>query len=273
MRGLIIGGDARFPELIRLLAKDGHEFFPMAIEKVLPVEGPPDYLRADTVILPLPAEREGWLNTPLSAGKYKFAELLAPLRPGTVVFAGMAGEGLQQFCRERGLMLKDYFLSEELQVKNALLTAEGAVGLMLGLDGESLRGRRVLISGFGRIARLLTPRLMALGMAVTVAARSSAQRAWAEVMGCEAVKPGNCLCKEWDFVVNTVPAPIFGEEELTAFGGAELIELASAPYGFDRSAAEKLGKRINMAPGLPSIWAPRSAAEAIRDAIYSILEE
>ena len=52
-------------------------------------------------------------------------------------------------------------------------------------------------------------------------------------------------------MVNTVPAVLFGAEEIAAFGGAALIELASPPYGFDRAAAEEMGKRVLLASGLP----------------------
>ena len=75
------------------------------------------------------------------------------------------------------------------------------------------------------------------------------------------------------FVLNTVPAPIFGRDEIAAFGGAKLIELASAPYGFDFAAAETLGREITLASGLPSRFAPKAAAEAIRDTIFNMLEE
>lgn len=267
MKGLIIGGDERFPHLWRMLSEAGHGFFPLAMEKALPVEGPADYIGADCAILPLPAERSGRLNAPLSGQGYNAGEFLERLRPGTVVWAGMAGEGLSVLCREKGLILKDYFKSEALQQKNALLTAEGAIALMLTADGKCLCGRRTLISGFGRIARLLAPRLRALGMEVCVAARSAADRALAEAMGLESTEISRCGEKKWDFVVNTVPVVIFKKEALSAFCGAKLIELASPPYGFDMEEAKELGIKIELASALPSRFAPESAAEAIRDAI------
>lgn len=266
MKGLIIGGDARFPLLREALAKKGHGFFPLAMEKVLEEEGPADYMGAECVILPLPVLRGGKLNAPLSAGEHSVEEFLEHLKPGTVVWAGMAGEELSAFCRERALVLKDYFRSEALAQKNALLTAEGALALMLSADGKCLCGRRVLISGFGRIGRLLAPRLRSLGAKVCVAARSEDDRVLAEAMGMESRKTDQCR-GQWDFVVNTVPAVIFGAEELEDFGQAQLIELASPPYGFDMAAAEALGKKVNIAAALPSRFAPQSAAEAIMEVI------
>lgn len=269
---MIIGGDRRFVSLWAMLEKDGHRVFPMAMEKALPLQGPPDYMGTEAVILPLPAEKEGALNSPLSEGKHSLCRLLEPFAPGTKVFGGMVGETLREYCRERGLVLYDYFAREDFQIKNALLTAEGAAALLLGLDERSLMGRRALIVGFGRIGKLLAPRLQALGLRVSVMARSAAQRAWAEAMGCEGLKMGE-LEGSFDFVLNTVPAVVFGEGELRRLGDAALLELASAPGGFDEKAALALGKNIVKAPGLPAKWAEASAAEAIRDTMYNILEE
>lgn len=267
MNGLIIGGDMRFPRLWRMLSEDGHGFFPLAMEKAVSLEGPLDYSGVDRVILPLPAERDGKLNAPLSSGVHTAEEFLRPLRPGTVVWAGMAGEALSDLCGKKGLILKDYFKSEALQQKNAMLTAEGAIALMLTMDEKCLCGRRALISGFGRIARLLSPRLRALGMDVWVAARSASDRAAAEAMGLRGCAIAGCGEKKWDFVLNTVPHVIFGREALAAFRGANLIELASPPYGFDMAQARELGIKVEIASALPSRFSPESAAEAIKDAI------
>ncbi len=272
MRFIIIGGDERFALLARLLEAEGHSVFPLAMEKRLSLQGPPDYTGADAVILPLPAERGGFLNAPLSEGKYRLAELLEPLREGTRVLAGMAGAQLRELCRDKRLRLIDYYDSEALQIKNALLTAEGAIALMMGASGRSICSSRVVIGGFGRIGSLLAPRLRALGAEIAVIARSSADRARARALGCDAADFGERLPWEPDFAVNTVPATVFGERELRAFGGAKLIELASAPGGFDLAAAERLGLSVIPAPGLPSVCAPESAAEAIRDSIIELME-
>ena len=273
MKFIVMGGDERAAALCRLLAEDGHGVFPMALDAVLPQQGPPDYRGSDGLILPLPAERGGLLNAPLCAAKLSIDEALAAVPAGTRVYAGMAGERLRQVCAEKGLRLYDYFEREDFQIKNAALTAEGALSLLLGADGRAMGGRRVLIAGFGRIGRLLALRLGALGLRVTVAARSAEQRAWAEAMGFEAVRLAEAHWHETDFVVNTVPHPIFGGREIAAFGEAKLLELASAPYGFDMAAAKSLGKEIILAPGLPARIAPESAAKAVMDTVLNMLEE
>lgn len=257
--------------LTRLLEADGHQVSPFALEKALPCREP-KFLDSDGVILPLPAERGGTLNAPLSEHGWSAAELLFGVSSGTPVLAGQVSPALRDFCSHRSLKLYDYFLREDMAVKNAALTAEGAIGLLLRSGSGALGGSRVLLCGFGRIGKLLALKLKALGADVAVAARSPADLAWAEVLGCRTAKLGEGADGA-DFVINTIPQTIFGKRELDGFGKAMLIELASPPYGFDRGAAEELGKSIVYAPGLPSATAPEAAALVIRDTIYRILEE
>ena len=271
----VFGGDDRIVRLCGLLRADGHSVRPYALEGKLPcTANPEEALRgADAVILPLPCEAGGGLNAPYSAEKHAFPALLASAPPGMPVLAGKAPEALRSVCRRQKLALHDYFLREDFTLRNAELTAEGAVELLLQGSETSLRGSRVLIVGFGRIGRLLAVKLRALGADVTVAARKSEDRVLAECLGCRALPlplPGS---GHWDAVVNTVPARIFGAAEMEELGGARMVELASPPYGFDFDEAAAAGKQIELASGLPGKTAPAAAAAAVRDAIYEIMEE
>lgn len=269
----VVGGDERMVRLARILREDGNLVLPFAMEKALECVPLDELGRADCAVLPLPCVREGRIFAPFSEEKYAPGQVLSRLREDAPVLAGQAGP-LGYVCSELGLRLRDYFTREELAVKNAALTAEGALGVMLAASPCALLGTRVLICGFGRIGRLLAQRLRALGAEVTAAARSATDRAWAESMGCRAVLlTDSAPLGGFDFVVNTVPATILGEEFMKNAGRAALIELASPPYGFDCGAAEALGKNVVLASGLPGKTAPEAAARVIRDTIYNILEE
>lgn len=274
MNFAVFGGDDRIVRLCGLLRADGHFVRPYALEGKLPcAASPEEALRsADAVIFPLPCEKAGVLNAPFSAEQHAFPALLASAPSGLSVLAGKAPEALRSVCRRQKLVLHDYFLREDFTLRNAELTAEGALGLLLQGD-NALRGSRVLIVGFGRIGRLLAVKLRALGVEVTVAARKNEDRMLAEALGCRVMPLSLPNGGQWDAVVNTVPAQIFGMAALTEFGNTRCIELASPPYGFDFGGAAELGKQIELASGLPGKTAPAAAAAAVRDAIYAIMEE
>ena len=78
----------------------------------------------------------------------------------------------------------------------------------------------------------------------------------------------------FDFIVNTVPARVISDGALCAAAeDALLLELASAPGGFDRTLSANIGLRALAAPGLPGKYAPQRAAELMREAVYQSLKE
>ncbi len=276
----VVGGDPRQAALAKLLAEDGHGVHTFALELDEGIEceaGLEGIDRADCVILPLPAaSEEGVLNAPLSAKRCALADILDAMRPGQLLCAGMADPRLRRMAEERGLTLGDYFAREELAVLNAIPTAEGAIQIALEELPITLHNARVLVVGFGRLGRALAPRLRALGAQVWAAARSCGQRALAESMGLgpEGLERlGDWLCG-YDLVINTVPAPVLGVEELAAMKeGALVIDLASRPGGVDMSAAAALGVRVIWALSLPGKVAPVTSGRYIKETVYHIMEE
>ena len=270
----VVGGDRRQRALASALKEDGHEVHTFA----LAMEG--DTLAGvehdDCVILPLPVMKGGLLYTPLEAVPYDLREILDRMKRGQLLLAGMAGEELKTMAAERGLLLLDYFAREELTIRNAVPTAEGAIRMAMELLPITIHGARILILGFGRVGKALALRLKGLGALVWTAARSPAQRAEAECEGLNAADLSRLphLLPTFDLVINTVPAPLLGRGELSAVGSeVPVIDLASAPGGVDLDAASALGVKVLTAPGLPGKEAPLTAARYIRDTVYQMMEE
>ena len=283
MKFAVIGGDKRSALLCLLLAEDGHRVHSFALEKAeLPAEIPKAHCLqgcvygADCVILPVPAENGRMVNTPLSEEKLSCEELVSALWPGQVLCGGRFSDDVCLMAGAEGLRLEDLMSRQDFTVGNAAVTAEAAAALLMHSTERALLGSRVLICGWGRIAKLLALRLAALGASVCIAARRAGSRAMAEYLGfdsCE-IRALPSRIGDFDFVVNTVPARIIGEESLCcAAEDTLLLELASAPGGFDRTLAENIGLRVISAPGLPGRYAPYTAAALIKNAVYAIMSE
>lgn len=279
----LCGGDARQAELARLLLEDGHEVRSWALERAeLPggakvcasaaeaLEG------ADCLLLPMPVSaKSGLLNAPLSEGTHCLGEVFAAAEPGMPVCGGAIAPEARAVAEGRGLRLHDYGKREELLAANAVATAEGAVGVLLSETAWALCGRKALVTGWGRVARALAPRLRGLGMEVTMAARKPGDRAWAAAWGFHTADTERLAeaLRGCSAVVNTVPALLLTAARLAELEPEALVlDLASAPGGTDFEAARAFGLRALTAPGLPGKWAPLTAAQAIRDAVYNILE-
>lgn len=278
----VVGGDMRLVCLARLLARDRHRVYTYASESrehaddggVVEVVGPTAFPKGCVVVLPLPAEDGEYLSAPLSSVKLTAAELFDALEPGTLVCAGKASEKLKDAAADRGLVLVDYFDREELTVMNAVATAEAAVALAATELPMTLHSSRALVVGFGRIGKLLALALRGLGCRVSASARKFGDLAWVKALGATPVQTARLdeVIQDYDVIFNTVPAQVLGRRALERVRkGAPIIDLASAPGGVDRAAADALGVKVIHALGLPGKVSPMTAGEIIRDSIYNIL--
>ncbi len=274
----ILGGDLRQVCLARLLSEDGWMVTTWGLEKGGGDGGAPldQALEGDILLLPMPVCRNGMLHLPLTDTELEAERLWARLRYDQLLLGGMSGDLSRRLMADYGLTLLDYYDREETQVANAVPTAEGALQLAMESTDRTLHGSRCLIIGYGRIGRLLADRLLALGAEVTVSARKYGDLAWIEAWGCRGVQTGALTGQldRFDLIFNTAPALILDGTRLRETReDCVIIDLASAPGGVDLEAAKRLSRQAISAPGLPGKVAPRTAAAAIRDSVYHILEE
>lgn len=279
----VLGGDLRQVKLAKLLTEDGHCVQTYAMERrpELDALSGSDTLRgieyADCVLLPLPvAAEDGMLNAPLSDRKLPVQTVLDTLQPGQIVCAGRVSPELVQYAEGRELRLRDYFAREELEIKNAVPTAEGAIQIAMEELPTTLFGTRVLVIGFGRLGKLLAHRLKGMGARVTVSARSFGDLAWIESYGyCpEHTDQLDGWLGGYQLVINTVPALVLDGARLRDLdSGTVVIDLASSPGGVDFDAAAELGIKVIWALSLPGKVAPVTSGKIIRDTVYHILQE
>lgn len=231
---------------------------------------------ADAILLPLPASADGVrVSCPrFPDASLRFDVLLSRLSPKTVILGGRIPNAWQDAARSRQILLEDYCDSDLFQLRNALPTAEGALFLALETLPVTLDGCEVAVIGYGRIASLLAEKLNALGAHVTVWARKNRDLAHARLRHLNA----SCLIDEGAssslcgipsscrMIFNTVPTRLLTEPVLQCLPReCILMELASAPGGFDPLAAERLGMKWVLASALPGRFFPESAGQILGD--------
>lgn len=277
-RILIAGGDMRQIYCAERLSRDfeigiiGFDSESLADAAELKTADSNIYGYYNCVLLPvLPFSDDGDIYTPCSSEKLT-AELVSSLiTDNGTVFAGKMNTKLEEAFH--GCEIYDYMLSEELNIKNAVPTAEGAVQLALEELPVTLNGLKVLIVGMGRIGTALVRILQGFGADITAAVHSTRGAAKAKIYGIKTV-PTKRLGGEYDLVFNTVPQLVLDSEKLAAFSDKTLfIDLASKPGGIDFDAALSLGLKVIWALGLPGKTAPVTAGEIIAETVISKLEE
>ena len=287
----IIGGDSRTLEVIRILRQKGMEVAVWGIDaKYIDSFAVCDTFEnavdnADVVVLPTPpSEDEVRVNCPLFSNEsgVKIHKLLEVMPENAVLLGGRVSPRIKDLASKRNVKCYDYFNTEELLIKNAVPTAEGAIGIAVDKMPKTIFNSKIAIIGFGRIGEALAIRLNALGAKVSVFARKGISIAQAESKGLNGVKIEfnngvsslSKLASGFDLIYNTVPYWLITEEIIADIPKSTLVvDLASAPGGVDLVAAKKYNLNLIHALSLPSKTAPVSAGEYMAESILNIISE
>lgn len=271
----VVGGDLRQIRVLELLKKEGYNVFDVGLSGE-------DFDRdavknAGVLVLPMPVSFDGvYINAPFLKRQISIESLLEMLPQDCFVLGGRITKGIEEILTKKGLSFADYYNREELIVKNAIPTAEGALGIAFSEMPITIFGCKSLVIGYGRVGKVMAKKLKALEADVTVSARKCADFAWIEEAGMKPIHTEDLpvFAGQFDLIINTVPAMVLTEEVLKRVGDDSLIiDLASKPGGVDMRVAKKLGKKVIWALSLPGKTAPVTAGEIIKEAVVNILEE
>lgn len=238
----------------------------------LPIAESSDSGSFDYAVLPVPSlGQEGYIYTPCYSSCLTANTIDGFLNDSGVIYAGRIDDRLRRMLPHREIY--DYLIREELNLRNAVPTAEGAVQIALEELPVTLNGLKVLIVGMGRIGCALAEILKGFGADITAAVHNPRGAAKARLYGISSV-PTKRLKGGYELVFNTVPKLIFDRELLSFFEPSALfIDLASKPGGIDLDAAAELGIKAVRALGLPGKTAPVTSGEIIADTIRDMISE
>lgn len=280
----IIGGDKRNLFLSKMLKEDGHSVKICGFENL---DLYPDLnktydnlknimFNTQYIILPIvPTSDYKTICSPFSSSSILIDDNLINLLKNKIIFCGKKEVLYKTNSNFKNLIIKDYSLREDFMIFNALPTAEGAIFIALQEYDKILSGSNCLVSGFGRIGKVLARLLKAFGCNVSVSARKSSDLSWIETLGYTPIHTNDLNnISEYNLIFNTVPHMIFNKSLLsTCKKEAIIIDLASNPGGTDFEYANQNKIKVIHALGLPGKNTPYTAAKIIKKSIYKIIEE
>lgn len=235
LRIFVEGHDARAGYLSELLRKKGHEIS--------------DHACSDLIVLSIP-------RTALSMDTF------SQLPKEKKIICGLTDDAFLSLAKEKNWRLYHVLQDEKYTLQNAILSAEGALYAAMRQADFSVGKSSCLVIGFGRIGKALTGMLRGLGAQVIVAARREESR----IAAGDGIAIGEIplYLPNMQLIFNTVPSPILGKEWISLINpDALMIELASAPYGIDLSAAQEMHLRAWGEWGIPGRYCPKAAAELL----------
>ena len=279
----VIGGDMRQLTVARELSKDDYDVVLFGFEKkMIPAgikaETELGYaLNSDIIVLPVPVTLDNsTVNMLFCDIPLDLDTLVKEINPASIVFGGQIPVKLSQKMTDRGIKHYDYMKRDELAIRNAIPTAEGAVEVAISETPITIHNSKCLVIGYGKVGKTVSYAMYALGAKTYVAARKYADLALIEGRGCHplTLNESRLRLSEFDIIINTVPALVLNSEELSKVPrSALIIDLASKPGGVDFEAAKKLGLNVIWALSLPGRVAPVTAGIIIKDTIINILDE
>ncbi|MBC5636014.1 dipicolinic acid synthetase subunit A [Ornithinibacillus sp. BX22] len=281
----VIGGDARYLELIRQLqAIENIELVLVGYDKLeqgftglnqkdfneLDVEN------IDIIILPITgADEGGKVETVFSDQDiYITKEWLDRLKESAVIFTGITTNHLTELVGHSNKTLIPLLDRDDVAIYNSIPTAEGAIMMAIENTDYTIHSSRVIVAGFGRVGNTVANKFAALGAKVSVATRNSTDLARITEMGLTpiALNKLSSYTSECDLLINTIPAKVINKDAIQNLpASAVIIDLASKPGGTDFDYAKQRGIEAMLARSLPSIVAPKTAGKILADVIIQIL--
>ena len=227
---------------------------------------------AQAIILPIPAS-----SSENIIAFSDIANIINKNEGKIYVLGGKFSPYLKGIIQKEDIKYDDYFEDECFTIKNAFLTAEGALQIAMTAIKRSIRFSKCAILGYGRIGKALGEMLKGFYVDVTVLARKEEALALAKENGLKAQNISsisNNLNGEFDIIFNTVPERILSNEVLLSIPRhTVLIELASPPGGFDPDIALQCDVHFIDGRGLPGKYAPETAGKIIADTIIQYLKK
>ncbi|ASK63476.1 dipicolinic acid synthetase subunit A [Virgibacillus phasianinus] len=281
----VIGGDARYIELIRQLQKldntticlIGFDKLDQGYTGLKQMEfSELDPAQLDMVILPVTGtDKDGMIDPVFSDQSIRLTkEWVQQLKSTVSIFTGISNDYLTSITSEANRRLVKLFDRNDIAVYNSIPTAEGTIMMVIEHTDFTIHSANVLVVGYGRVGKTIANKFSALGAEVSVCARRSEDLARITEMGFKAI-PFDQLSHntaECDILINTIPAQVITKESIQFLPSHGLIiDLASKPGGTDFEYAEKRGIQAILAKSLPSIVAPKTAGRILADVIKQFI--
>lgn len=222
-----------------------------------------DFCVGRLFLLPIPSTRD---RKTVEGTEMPLSELVREAERGDAVVGYAIPEDIKYALCERGALVYDASCDEEFLLKNAELTARGALGYILTESKKDITDLRVGIIGYGRIGACLLRYLLFLGANVRLYTTRESVAMELSALGVCASSGFDGVC-ELDILVNTAPARLLKEAEIRGLlSRGRILDLASGNV-----FGESLG--IVKLSSVPEKFYPISAGKIYAEQIARRLSE
>ena len=271
-KALIIGGDKRQEYL--------KEYLDNKFAEVFHIKYPADIWALDEIesfshiILPVPFSKDKEIIYSNCNLYLKIDDLREYLKPCHKVFGSGFDNKTLDFFEDKQIEYSDFMKDKTFKRANALLTAQGALKLILDNTQDYIVGKKALIIGFGDVAETLAEKLRSNGMDVYITARNKRKLSLASLCGYKtiAISSIRSCVYIFDYIFGTVPANILDSGDVKNMkNDCTYMELASIPFTAKESDFKEYSKIYINGSALPGRFLPLASGKLMSDYILSNL--
>lgn len=260
----VIGGDLRQLYLIEELALPVICYGNNKVKNIQVYNDLDSFLdRCNTIVTSIPFTKDGEnLFTPFWDEKISIKHLISKLSDKHILIGGP----FLHTDRYKEFKWIDITRNCKFKELNAYLTAEGVISKMIEKLTIALCDSNVIVLGYGYCGKKISEYTSMLGAETTVFTIKDNEVKECENKGYKVVvNPGNIILKDYDYIINTIPAKLI-----------ELEEDLNNDYIFlDITNIYESGNKdwfIKMR-GIPGTYSPKTSGKIIGSVIKEIIKE
>ncbi len=214
-------------------------------------------------------------NAELISEEYKIIYVFAPnyvlktdalekIRSGSTVYCGKADKGICEVAQKNAINVFEFLKDDKFALSNSDFTAEATLQILLGIIDRQLREYKIAVVGYGKCGKAISKYLYDLRAKFEIVTSSPTD---ASILA-NAVTYKECDYRKYDIILNTAPAKILTDEQLSKLKKKTIImDISSSPYGLNHERARELGLNSFVYPALPSKLRARACAELMLENI------
>ncbi len=185
----------------------------------------------------------------------------------TTIFCGNVDDETKSIFKDKQIKYINMLKNEVFTIKNANLTTEGVLGLIIEHSEKSIYENNILILGSGRIAKSCAILFSKLGVNYDFCYyRDAGFDDFAFYKPSLYFKNDfKRIAQNYDIIINTIPEQILFQEELNAISSKTLFIETASKNCLDSSAATHF--TYLLAPALPQKFCSQSAAKLVFELI------
>lgn len=187
------------------------------------------------------------------------------------LFCGNLNDVQLKILQAKSITHHNLLHDEIFAMDNALLTAEGAIMLVIRGTNISIFKAKIAILGYGRVGKAIGTLLKGLGVDFSIFSNDYIELSMARLLGKKTFDLNSNL-NDYDVIINTVPAKILPLSKLKhAKKSCYILDLASFS-GVEMCDINSLGLAYDNALGIPGKYSPKTAGEILAQSILRNLE-